>query len=65
MNITAAHAGGRSSIRRLPNPNAGVAAHDGSRAYDTDVFGTRWQVDRLVYDLYGLTAEEIGIVEGK
>ncbi|KAF5433968.1 hypothetical protein C5S39_00425 [Candidatus Methanophagaceae archaeon] len=23
------------------------------------------QIDRLVYDLYGLTEEEIGIVEGK
>ncbi len=23
------------------------------------------QIDRLVYDLYGLTAEEIGVVEGE
>lgn len=40
-----------SSIRRLPNPNAGVAAYDGVHPYDTDVFGTRWQVDRRPFHL--------------
>jgi len=25
---------------------------------------TDWEIDRLVYDLYGLTKDEIAIVEG-
>ena len=29
------------------------------------VESTDGQIDKLVYDLYGLTEEEIGIVEGK
>ena len=25
----------------------------------------QWQIDALVYELYGLTEEEIGVVEGR
>jgi len=33
-------------------------------AYQRQIDATDRQIDRLVYELYGLTDEEIGIVEG-
>ncbi|RCV62893.1 adenine-specific DNA-methyltransferase [Methanophagales archaeon] len=43
--------------------------HDARRERDKELYERRIrivdvQIDRLVYDLYGLTEEEIGIVEG-
>ena len=32
---------------------------------ETRISYTDTQIDRLVYELYGLTEEEIGIVEGR
>ena len=32
--------------------------------YQRQIKATDWQIDALVYELYGLTEEEIGIVEG-
>ena len=34
-------------------------------ALERQIAATDAQIDRLVYDLYGLTADEIKIVEGK
>jgi hypothetical protein len=33
-------------------------------ALERQIAATETQIDRLVYDLYGLTEDEIGIVEG-
>jgi hypothetical protein len=32
--------------------------------YQRQIEATDWQIDALVYDLYGLTDEEIAVVEG-
>ncbi len=32
--------------------------------YQRQIAAADWQIDALVYELYGLTEEEIGVVEG-
>ena len=41
----------------------GESPHEQS-ALDRQISATDTQIDRLVYDLYGLTDEEIKLVEG-
>ena len=43
---------------------AAKTAHD-QTLLQRQIGATDRQIDRLVYELYGLTEEEIGIVEGK
>jgi len=43
---------------------AGVRTPQGKTALERQVAATDTQIDALVYQLYGLTAEEIAIVEG-
>jgi hypothetical protein len=44
----------------------GLAKSDGQRGMiQRQIDATDVEIDRLVYDLYGLTEEEIAIVEGK
>ncbi len=38
---------------------------DSLRQIETQITATDRQIDRLVYDLYELTAEEIAVVEGR
>ena len=46
-------------------PQAGHGGHGpGKAVYQRQVVATDRQNDRLVYELYGLTEEDIGIVEG-
>ena len=37
----------------------------GNHKLQRQIDATDQEIDRLVYDLYGLTEEEIGIVEGR
>jgi hypothetical protein len=38
--------------------------HAKAAAFQSDIDRTDGEIDRLVYELYGLTEEEIAIVEG-
>ena len=40
-------------------------APDDKTKLQRQIDATDQEIDRLVYDLYGLTEEEIGLVEGK
>jgi hypothetical protein len=44
---------------------AKAKAPDDKTKLQRRIDATDREIDRLVYDLYGLTEEEIGIVEGK
>jgi hypothetical protein len=46
-----------------PQRAAARTPHEQS-ALDRQIAATDRQIDRLVYDLYGLTEEEIALVEG-
>ena len=46
--------------KRLPNANA---PHD-KQTLQRQIDATDRQIDKLVYELYGLTEEEIRVVEG-
>jgi hypothetical protein len=43
----------------------GAKVADGKRMLERQIEAVDGQIDRLVYELYELTEEEIGIVEGK
>jgi hypothetical protein len=44
---------------------AGVRTPQERVALERQIAATDGQIDRLVYDLYGLTADEVQIVEGR
>ena len=43
---------------------AAASIPDDKKLYQRQVKATDRQIDALVYELYGLTEEEIGVVEG-
>jgi hypothetical protein len=55
-----AHAGGAEALCARQEKLRGEIPSAGAR-----VEATQAQIDRLMYALYGLTEEEIGIVEGE
>jgi hypothetical protein len=50
---------------RSAGRRSSVSNPDTLRLLETQISTTDRQIDRLVYDLYDLTAEEIAIVEGR
>jgi hypothetical protein len=48
----------------LHRQSAAAKTPDEQARLQRQIDGTDRQIDRLVYELYGLTEEEIGIVEG-
>jgi Tfp pilus assembly PilM family ATPase len=43
---------------------AAASIPDDKKLYQRQITATDRQIDTLVYELYGLTEEEIGVVEG-
>ena len=46
-------------------PEAALPGPHEQKALERQIEATDRQIDALVYELYGLTEEEIGIVEGR
>ena len=49
----------------LHKSKAGAKTQSDQDVYERQIKSVDEQIDRLVYELYGLSEEEIGIVEGK
>jgi hypothetical protein len=69
--VDSAHAtlGGVSGLSKIPAPAtlrqlAAANTPDAQARLQRQIDATDRQIDRLVHELYGLTDEEIGIVEG-
>jgi len=52
------------AMRALPKQLGAAKTSHEQTALQRQIDATDRQIDRLVYELYGLTAEEIAIVEG-